>query len=169
MLLQFWIYQANAQHCGASVNKLLCGRSWCTFVCKWHNSKRAVLRRLRSNRQPLVDPESSQSAPAVLSILRSSPSSLAQPKSSQPASALGLCLRPTQQALTHSLVRQSATPPGEDSLAVFACCCARQRSLQSAIVSLATGWVARTEIRKPTEVCGGFKHIQCKLHYTPLI
>ena len=48
---------------------VLCGRSWCTFVYKWHNSKHAVLHRLGS-----------------------SPLSLAQPKSSQPASALGLCL-----------------------------------------------------------------------------
>ena len=69
---------------------LLCGRCWCTFVCKWHNSKHAVL---RSNPQSLVDPESSQSAPAILSRLCSSPSSLAQPKSSQPASVLGLCCR----------------------------------------------------------------------------
>ena len=60
-------------------------------MCKWHNSKRAVLHRLRSNPQSLADPESSQSAPAILSRLRSSPSSLVQPKISQPASALGLC------------------------------------------------------------------------------
>ena len=51
---------------------VLCGRSWCTFVCKWHNRKRAVLRRLCSNPQSLADPESSQSAPAVLSRLCSS-------------------------------------------------------------------------------------------------
>ena len=62
-------------------------------MCKWHNSKRAFLRRLRSNPQSLADPESSQSAPTVLSRRRRSPLSLAQPKSSQPASALGLCCR----------------------------------------------------------------------------
>ena len=72
---------------------LLCGRCWCTFVCKWHNSKHAVLRRLCSNQQSLADPESSQSALAILSRLRSSSLSLAQPKSSQPASTLGLCRR----------------------------------------------------------------------------
>ena len=120
---------------------LLCGRCWWTFVCKWHNSKHAVLRRLRS-----------------------SPSSLAQPKSSQPASALGLCCRhvadfdPLAVALfcyaacgglpsyPRTLLLSPAFPP-------IGHCVACNR-------------LGRTGIRKPTEVCGcvnlvcgGFKHI----------
>ena len=67
-------------------------KRWCMLVCKWHNSKRVVLRKLRSNPQSLADPERSQSAPAILSRLCSSPS-LPQLKSSQPARVLGLCLR----------------------------------------------------------------------------
>ena len=89
---------------------LLCARCWCTFMCKWHNSKHAVLWQLRSNPQLLADPESSQSAPAVLSRLRSSASSLAQLKSSQPASALELCRRRVADfdALTVALICYAA-------------------------------------------------------------
>ena len=132
-------------------------KRWCMFVCKWHNSKRVVLRRLRSNPQSLADPESSQSAPAVLSRLRSSPSSLAQPKSSQPASALGLCRRCVADF---------------DTLAVALICYAAWGGLPSCPRTLlrspafppighcvTCNGLGRTGIRKPTEVCGGFKHI----------
>ena len=143
---------------------LLCGRCWCMFVCKCHNSKRAVLRRLRSNPQSLADPESSQSAPTVLSRLRRSPSSLAQPKSSQPASALGLCRRRVADF---------------DTLAVVLICyaaCGRLPSYPRTLLLspalppishyVTCNRLGRTGIRKPTEVCGcvnlvcgGFKHI----------
>ena len=153
---------------------LLCGRCWCTFVCKWHNSKRAVLHRLHSNLQTLADPESSQSAPAVHSKFRSSPSSLTQPKSSQPASALGLCRRRVADF---------------DTLAVALICYAAWGRLPSYPHTLllspafppighcvTCNRLGRTGIRKPTKVCGcvnlvcgGFKHIYINICMTTYI
>ena len=117
---------------------LLCGRCCCTFVCKWYNSKRAGLCRLR-NPQSLEDPQSSQAAPAVLSRLQQS--FFAGAAEEQPTCQGVGTLSQTRiagfDALAVALICYVA---GEDSLAVLARCCARLRSLQSAIVS---GWVGQ--------------------------
>ena len=118
-------------------------KRWCTFVCKWHNGKRAVLCRLRSNPQSMADLESSQSAPAVLSRLHSRLSSLAQPEEQPTCQGVGtlsqtrvagidavagalICYAAWGGLLScpHTLVRSPAFP-------------------QSAIVSLETGWVGQ--------------------------
>ena len=120
---------------------LLCGRCWCTFVCKCHNSKRVVLRRLRSNPQSLADPESSQSA-----------------------SALGLCRRRIADfdALAVALICYTAC----GRLPSYSRMLLLSPAFPPISHCVTCNRLGRTGIWKPTKVCGcvnlvcgGFKHI----------
>ena len=138
---------------------LLCGRCCCTFVCKWYNSKRLGLCRLR-NRQSLEDHQSSQAAPAILSRLQQS--FVAGAAEEQPT---------CQRVGTLSQTRVA----GFDTLAVALICYVAWGGLPSCPRTLLRSpafppvgncvRLGRTGIRKPTEVCrcvnlvcGGFKH-----------